>query len=515
MSSEADKMMTLFAGFDRAYGTYASEERNPAKGGKLEIRKSAKTVREPVTLELWNEHLSGKKPLGIIPIDAKNRVKWGAIDIDVYDVDHAAIVDKIERRRLPLVVGRTKSGGAHLFAFFKEWVSAGEAQHALRGVAASLGYGSSEIFPKQTEVLLDRGDMGTWLNMPYYKMNDTDRTGVKKNGMSMTIGEFLAAADKAACTLSDLDDEVEEVKDDKNAGNVGEFKDGPPCLQHLTKLGFPEGTRNNGLTALAVFAKKKYESDWEAKVEVWNQSYMEPPLSTEEVTNVVKSMRRKEYRYKCKDQPLCSHCNSQICVTRRFGVGDDGNFPTITGLSVMNTDPPLWFMDVGGVRIELTTAELQNYRRFQSICMERLFVVYPMLKQDTWNNILKDAMLGVTMLEAPPEVGTVGAFFELFRDFLEDKSSPDDKEVILMGRVWRDESQNRLYFRLRDLQDHLARHRFDAYTRSQVTTRIKDVGGNSEFFNIKNTGVNVWYVPVAFTASPEAIPLPVIKGDVI
>lgn len=518
MSSDADKMMTLFAGFERAYGTYTSEEPNMAKGGKLEIKKSAKTVREPVTLDLWRKHLSGEAPLGIIPSDSKNRVRWACIDVDRYDISHADLVEKIEKRKLPLTVCRTKSGGAHIFAFFQEWVHARDAQHVMRGVAASLGFGNSEIFPKQVEVLLDRGDMGSWLNMPYFDAKNTMRTGVKKNGLSMTPDEFFTAAFARRCTVDQLSQEEDDDEDSRGSESAGfnsEFKDGPPCLQHLTRLGFPEGTRNNGLTALAIFAKKKYESDWEAKLETWNQEFMDPPLSTEEVTNVIKSMRRKEYRYKCKDQPICSHCNSQICVTRRFGVGDDGNFPTITGLSVMNTDPPLWFMDVSGTRLELTTDELQNYRRFQKICMERLYVVYPMLKQETWNNILKDAMQGVTMLEAPPEVGIIGAFFELFRDFLADRLSVEDKETVILGRVWHDEEKGRMYFRLRDLQDHLLRHKFDSYGRGQITTRIKDVGGNSDFFNIKGVGVNVWYVPASFAKAPEGPSLPILKGEVM
>ena len=36
----------------------------------------------------------------------------------------------------------------------------------LKAMAEALGYGGSEIFPKQTEILVERGDTGNFLNLP-------------------------------------------------------------------------------------------------------------------------------------------------------------------------------------------------------------------------------------------------------------------------------------------------------------------------------------------------------------
>jgi hypothetical protein len=496
MSEEADKMFGLFTGYLGMYGTYKAEERNLNKN-KLEIKKTARTIREPVTTKLWEAHLKGEQPLGIIPVDEKGRVKWAVIDVDRYDVNHAELVEKLARHKLPLVVCRSKSGGAHLFAFFRDWTNAADVQYVMRSICAALGLGTSEIFPKQAEVLYARGDSGSWLNMPYFDATKTTRGAVKSTGATMTLKEFLRHVESKICTLEELLAAVGEGEKTQSTGATSshEFDDGPPCLQYLTKLGFPEGTRNHGLIALGVLAKKKYESDWEVHLEEWNNKYMSPPLSTEEVQTVVKYLRKKDYNYRCKDQPLCNHCNSQVCITRRFGVGDEGNFPIIAGLSVLNTEPPLWFMDVNGQRIEMTTDDLQIYKRFQKLCMERLHIVFPMLKQDTWLAITREAMKNVIVLEAPPEVSVPGMFLELLIDFCRDKSSTTDREGILIGRVFEDEETQRFYFRLRDLQDYLERAKFDLYTRGQITSRIKDVGGGVFFFNIKGQGVNTWFVP--------------------
>ena len=44
-------------------------------------------------------------------------------------------------------------------------------------LAAGIGYGGVEIFPKQREVLVDRGDIGSWLNMPYFEGETSVRYG--------------------------------------------------------------------------------------------------------------------------------------------------------------------------------------------------------------------------------------------------------------------------------------------------------------------------------------------------
>jgi hypothetical protein len=58
------------------------------------------------------------------------------------------LIEKIRKLKLPLVVCRSKSGGAHCFLFTTEWVDAKDMQATLQQISAALGYGGSEIFPK-------------------------------------------------------------------------------------------------------------------------------------------------------------------------------------------------------------------------------------------------------------------------------------------------------------------------------------------------------------------------------
>ena len=45
-------------------------------------------------------------------------------------------------------------------------------------IAAGLGHGRYEIFPKQEQVLVERGDVGNFINLPYFDHAKTLRYAV-------------------------------------------------------------------------------------------------------------------------------------------------------------------------------------------------------------------------------------------------------------------------------------------------------------------------------------------------
>src|ERR1700735_1908853 len=129
-------MMALFAGFTSAHGTHGE----PVQDGlKWAIKPTARTVREPVTKQLWERHLKGEISLGIIPIRENGTCSWGSIDVDQYGEDFLKLIDRSERGGFPLVPCRSKSGGLHLFMFLTEPAPAAVVQSALRDMAAKLG----------------------------------------------------------------------------------------------------------------------------------------------------------------------------------------------------------------------------------------------------------------------------------------------------------------------------------------------------------------------------------------
>ena len=111
-----EKFKHIFTGLERAHGvTYV--DKKGADGQK--IKGKSFVTREYVTDDMWSKHLQGTEPsLGIIPITDDNTCRWGCIDIDSYaGFDHKKLIDKIKNLNLPLLVFRSKSGGAHVFLF--------------------------------------------------------------------------------------------------------------------------------------------------------------------------------------------------------------------------------------------------------------------------------------------------------------------------------------------------------------------------------------------------------------
>lgn len=493
--SVAARMMALFEGYHGAHGRHGKMSPNANKGGKQEIKKSATTVREPVTIELWEQHLSGEQPLGIIPIREDGMCLWGCIDVDQYDLDLGHIRRELDKRSLPLVLCRTKSGGAHVFLFLLEPTPAEMVIDKLRQVAASMGWGGSEIFPKQKQILSDRGDLGNWLNMPYLDAKQTVRYGVKASGGAMTIGEFLESAEENKTSL----DSLAEMK----AAPDESLSDGPPCLQHLSTVGFPEGTRNNGLFGLGIFCKRKFANKWQEMLEKYNREFMDPPLPSDEVQRVIQSLEKKEYQYKCKDQPCVDYCNAALCKTRKFGVGGAGKYPTISGLSKLDAgEDSLWFMDIEDERVELTTDQLQNYREFQRVCINQLTIFFLPMKSETWASMVGEAMESATIIEPAPEMTAIGHFKELLEEFVMNRYRGNSVNDLYLGKTFFAEEEGRHYFRLQDLMAHLDRAGFRQWGRNKIGRRLEEMGGR-HFFNDKGKGVNTYWVP-----SDMFVPIP-------
>jgi hypothetical protein len=511
------RFATLFSGLEHVYGTHGTPYLG-TDGVKWAIKKTVQTIQQPATPELIRGHLEGKMPIGIVPINALNMCVWGSIDIDDYDVEPLDVISKIEGLKLPLLPCRSKSGGLHLYIFMSAPAPALDVQAALRDIAAAIGFGKSEIFPKQTQIHVDKGDNGSWIILPYYGDDYGGKIkmqyGLKKTGAEMTLSEFVTAAERMRVKPEDLSlVRVKKPKRDRPA-----FSDGPPCLQHLADIGVAQGGQNNTAFQMAVYFKRAYPEDWQARLEDANHKFMRPPLPSDDLASVINSVSKKDYEYKCKDQPMVNHCDSVVCRGRKFGVGAGGVYPEIRGLAKLNTEPAVWFVDVEDSRLVMSTEELQNYIKFHRLCMEYAHKCFKMIRPDLWLLIVSEAMVDMEIMEAPPDVGVDGHFLELVEGFLTNSRKGEKPEDMFSGRPWEDvdcikDVEQRHYFGLSDLQKHLEREGMKNMQRTGITERIKKLGGGTAFFNIKRTGKNVWYIPSSRLQRTPEIDPPEIKGE--
>lgn len=486
----------LFQGYERAHGRY--DVRRVNEKGKNEG--PAKTVMEPATSLLWDIHLSGNGPgIGIIPLRQDDTVYWACIDIDINNINHEELESKCLRFKMPLVICRSKSGGAHCFIFFKEPAEARPVMDMLSYWASVLGYGGSEIFPKQSS-RYDENDIGNWLNMPYYNVDRTSRYCIH-DGEDLSLIEFLHYAESMRVNFADLDKIQESLS--TNAGvplNEGMFEEGPPCLQRLLSLGgFPDGVRNEGMYNVGVYLRKKYPDNWPDKMPEYNSEMCDPPLSLNDVNTIVKSGQRKEYEYKCKHPPIAPYCDRRLCQSRKYGVGEgiDGKSrPEVLDVKKVIGDTVLWYMTVGGKRMLFMTEEILSQSLWKRKIAESINRVPRSMPQDRWDKWLDELISNCEIEYAPEDATPLGQFRIILESYLLGQARTTTKEQLVESNSPYVTGEGEIWFKLQGLMKFLNNqgYVFKSMNHLSEMLKSKEIGAVNNEMNIKGKTYNIWRI---------------------
>ena len=477
------KFKNIFEGLKIAYGQY--QKGDVAANGDKQKGK-AFIVRKNVSDDLWEKHLQGKGPaLGIIPIREDNTCRWGCIDIDSYNLDHGSLIQSIRHLNFPLIVCRSKSGGAHVFLFTKEFIAASLMQSTLKKISKVLGYEGSEIFPKQTEILVERGDTGNFLNLPYYNGTKGLRYAINDSGTSCTLEEFYQLYDVHACS----EEQVKQIKIEEKKIEEA-FPAGPPCLNKLASVGFGEGSRNNALFNIAVYYKQAHPDSWEDKIVEANIKHMEPKLSNSEVQQLIKSVNRKGYdKYRCKDAPINAVCQSGLCRTKRFGVGfGEEEMPPLGNLTKYKSSPPQWFLDVDGTRIELKSEQLYSSPLFALACLDQANLVVPVPKAKDWKqHFLKPMMNNLQEVEPLESLNPINQLTGLLQDWTTNRQAARTMDDIFNKLPFTDENKEFTYFRMDDFYAFLKKNNWevDKIKTGNLIKRLEETFVSEERVRIK------------------------------
>jgi hypothetical protein len=471
-----ERFKEVFAGLQTAYGqTKITDELS--ENGKHEAKSFTK--KEPVTDLLWQKHLNGDEPaLGIVPIREDNRCKWGCIDIDTYPFDHKDFIKKIRDKDIPMILCRSKSGGAHVFLFAKEFVAASLMRERLKKIASTLGYAKAEIFPKQDYIRADRGDTGSFLNVPYHGNNKSVRFAFDDNGEALKIEEFFKLYDKYSLT----EKELVNLKISETDNTDDFLKGAPPCLQTILKDGMPEGGRNDMMYNIGVYLKKRFPNEWEAKMYIYNEKYMKPPLKHTEMTKSIESVGKKDYLYKCKQDPIVSFCNSKVCSKREFGVGDNVPPPEITGISKYPSDPPLYFVNIDGLSVEVDDITLHDPEKFSVACMNQISKPMLPLGKIIWRKQLVKLFEKLQMLDAPDSSKIDVQIKDLLADFI---NKAPGKKIDDLKRGLPFTEDGITYFKFKDFWKYIQRSK--SWTiQKQRTTKLLD-----DLFSAKESTIKI------------------------
>jgi len=477
-----EQLQELFSGLDRVHGTIKIDE--SLEGDKVQGK--AYTIAKPPTTELWEAHLKGERNLGIVPIKEDGTIVWACIDIDSYKDDVCKATVKFCREySLPFVVCRSKSGGAHVFVFFKEPIAAKLVVKKLSQFAKAMGFDGAEIFPKQ--VSIGPEDFGNWLNMPYFDWEVSVRYAYGDEGQRLELPEFLEYAENKKLTL--------EVWKSLSIPELEHpFNDGPPCLQQMAKAKIGEGGRNNALLQFGVYAKLKYgENDYQDKVAEYNYQYFVPPVAQREMTDTIfKSLDRRDYGYVCTQQPQASFCNRAVCLRRRHGIGGAADEEFEATMEMYNLrkllylsptgqpldDDPEWELTVQGRTIRFTTSQLQVQTQFASRCINKLNIWPPPLPNPRWREMIQSHLSNCEEIEIPFETSPVAQTLEELKAYIARNAHAKNNLDLLNGLALKKDDCYR--FRLESLVEFMR-------DKSRTTVNIKTVADHLELLGLNRS----------------------------
>lgn len=495
--TQVRRFAALFHGYQRAYGN--STVARVDESGK-HVGKNATIHKEVVPL-LYERHLLGQGPtLGIIPLMEDDTCCFGAIDYDNRAADHAKAETAVHDNSLPLIVCRSKSGGIHFYCFLSEPVSGRTLRAKLSEWAAILGMSpKTEIFPKQVG-RANADDVGTYINLPYYAGTEATERYAVINGQPATLDQFLEYAESHKATLQRVVD-ADEVESEL-------FEEGPPCLQILeSQGGFQEGTRNVGMTAVAVYLRKRFPGDWQTRVDRYNEVMAN--LTSAEVQDVVKHYSKKEYNYSCKLEPLASHCNRRACIKRLYGIGEAGGTEHV-GHQLGNITrydaggrmkEPMWALEVDGRRVMVNTSQLYSRDEFNRACMAQANTVPVFMSPAKWLKTLAEIIPHADIVVTPTEASKTGQMWELVQQFAFGKELGDDPQQVFIGNPYRE--GDKVYFRAFDLFRWLDAHRFSYGTQAWVYQELREHDAEHVQRTVGKKFVNLWCLPYV-SASEES-----------
>lgn len=504
-TSAIEQFAAMFEGYEKAHGEHVLFDK-PDENGKIKGRASTKGTG--ATLKMYHDHLLGAgTSLGIVPLKANDCCRMGAIDIDIEGpvklhetVEH--LEARVRKMELPLVVCKSKSGGAHLYLFCSEDVPAKIIVARLTQFAAALGYGGTEIFPKQI-MRANEQDRGNWINISFYgalSKEGTTRFCIRNGKPVKKLEDFLAYAKLMMMGTKDI--ESVELKLSDN------FRDGPPCLQHLATFGIEQGGRNVGLTNIAIYNKIAHPDDWQDRTNKFSYENMSPPVGQSDLVQITRNVSRKDYFYTCKQPPLSTHCDKKLCVKRKFGIGsgkDAGElFPVDNLTKCIAKDSVRWYAEHQGLRVELTTEQLLSPPLLQRVFLER-FSMIVIGKQKDWMVRLKELMETCEEIIDPDDASRQGQFENMLDNFFNSSRPARNRDELIKGNSFVEEG--RIHFRSEDLFKYLTIHRFQS-TPHEIWLWLKQLKATDKQMRIKGKMIRVWTLPEPEKFDGSAIDLP-------
>ena len=458
------------------------------------------TLHEPVTADLWKDHIEGKYVIGIRP-EKEDLCKWGCIDIDPQnykDYSSKKYITIIKNTKLPLIPVRSKSGGLHIFIFFEDWEKKEDVLKLLNKWNEQY-FMSNEVFP-----------MNKAVGMPYFNAKMTTEFAYNDDGTPVMLEGFLELAQAKRTTLA----KIKEVKIVKYEPE-DQWSNYPPCVQKLIQEKWSGNHRNDFLFNILVLESKKNDSlSLEELTEIGkqrNQEIFTTPLPEREVKTIAQSVKKGGYFYKCppKLNAITPICNKELCKNRSLGIFQE------TPALVDEFDEVMFIRDIKESFYKF------NYQGEEIICkpedmaselnFKKKLLNYKIL----WKNLPRrkntnvwDLFLDGLIKKAQEsndfnyQEQIEDIRYQTLKEFFEDTIEQDDFKKLKDGYVVLDSKTNVCYFKRTTLDNWMKKKMNKAFNNSMEALRLL----NCRRLEYHEGEKNIWAVEM-----PEFINHQIVK----
>ena len=176
-------------------------------------------------------------------------------------------------------------------------------------------------------------------------------------------------------------------------------------MQALAKFGVPKSQRNEVLLDMTKYIKLRYPDEWKDKTLEYNKKFFQPlgrGMSFSEVSNVIGSREKKDYKYRCDQDWLKTYCNREECVKRKLGIGGGVDNELVLGpLSFVTSSPKIWYLGFNGDEVRLYSKELVKQDLAREAATEQTGKTPPKIKN--WDLQIRSLQQKATPIDAPEE----------------------------------------------------------------------------------------------------------------
>ena len=117
-------------------------------------------------------------------------------------------------------------------------------------------------------------------------------------------------------------------------------------------------------------------------------------------------------------------------MTREFGIGDDAPVPEMSEIRKYDSDPPIYFVSIGGDSVEVDDATLHDPEKFSLACMNQMGKPMMPVPKHSWRKLLIKLFDNLKIVPAPSSSKIDVQLTEILADYINKTPGKELKDVM-------------------------------------------------------------------------------------